>query len=56
MASRSIAGTLQTEPAARSAPGALHHLKATPETIHWGYFSPDIKPALTVRSGDLIHA
>ncbi|MBT0667484.1 acetamidase/formamidase family protein [Novosphingobium profundi] len=37
-------------------PGALHHLKATPETVHWGYFSPELKPVLTVKSGDLIHA
>jgi acetamidase/formamidase len=37
-------------------PGAIHHLKATPETVHWGYFSPDIKPALTIRSGDLVFA
>ena len=38
------------------APGALHHLKATPETIHWGYFDPSIKPALRIKSGDLIQA
>jgi acetamidase/formamidase len=37
-------------------PTALHHLRATPETVHWGYFSPEIKPALTVKSGDLIQA
>lgn len=37
-------------------PGALHRLDATPATIHWGYFSPEIAPALTVRSGDLIQA
>lgn len=37
-------------------PRAIHQLKATPETVHWGYFSPEIKPALTVRSGDLIEA
>jgi acetamidase/formamidase len=37
-------------------PGALHFLRATPETVHWGYFSPDIPPALTVKSGDLIQA
>lgn len=39
-----------------TAPGALHYLKATPETVHWGYFSPSIKPALTIKSGDLVHA
>lgn len=37
-------------------PSALHRLEATPETVHWGYFSPDIKPALRVRSGDLVQA
>lgn len=37
-------------------PGALHQLRATPQTVHWGYFSPEIKPALRVRSGDLIQA
>ncbi|MES1973466.1 MAG: acetamidase/formamidase family protein [Pseudomonadota bacterium] len=37
-------------------PGALHFLRATPDTVHWGYFSPEIKPALTIRSGDLIQA
>jgi acetamidase/formamidase len=34
----------------------LHMLRATPETIHWGYFHPAIKPALRVASGDLILA
>lgn len=37
-------------------PGALHRLRATPETVHWGYFSPEIEPALRVKSGDLIQA
>ena len=37
-------------------PGVLHHLRATPETVHWGYFHPNIKPALRVKSGDLILA
>lgn len=37
-------------------PKALHRLKATPETVHWGYFSPEQKPALYVKSGDLIEA
>jgi hypothetical protein len=35
---------------ADTAPGALHFLKATPETVHWGYFSPAIKPALRIRA------
>jgi acetamidase/formamidase len=37
-------------------PGALHTLRATPRTVHWGYFSPEVAPALTVRSGDLVQA
>ncbi|MGI4744520.1 MAG: acetamidase/formamidase family protein [Janthinobacterium lividum] len=41
---------------AETAPEALHTLRATPETIHWGYFDPAIAPALRVRSGDLVQA
>ncbi len=37
-------------------PKALHYLRATPETVHWGFFSPELKPALVVKSGDLIQA
>ncbi|MDX6656527.1 MAG: hypothetical protein QOH62_1320 [Solirubrobacteraceae bacterium] len=32
----------------------LHHLPATPETVHWGYFDPSLAPVLTVASGDLV--
>lgn len=35
-------------------PGSLHHLTATPETVHWGYFDPDLAPVMHVKSGDLI--
>jgi acetamidase/formamidase len=41
---------------ADTAPGALHHLPATPQTIHWGYFDAGLAPVLTVKSGDLIQA
>jgi len=37
-------------------PGALHHLRATPKTVHWGYFDPALGPVLKVKSGDLIQA
>ena len=37
-------------------PSALHKLRATPETVHWGYFSATLAPALKVKSGDLIRA
>lgn len=29
-----------------------HHLPATPDTVHWGYFSRTLKPALTLKSGE----
>ena len=41
---------------AETPPGALHHLRATPKTVHWGYFDAALAPALRVKSGDLIHA
>lgn len=44
------------EPRESIRPGALHHLKATPRTVHWGYFDPAIAPVLKVRSGDWIQA
>lgn len=31
-----------------------HVLNATPETVHWGYFSPDLAPVLTIQSGDIV--
>ncbi|MBE7375701.1 acetamidase/formamidase family protein [Pseudomonas lopnurensis] len=37
-------------------PSALHTLRATPENVHWGYFSADLAPALKVRSGDIVQA
>ena len=33
---------------------AHHHLRATPRTVHWGYFSRSLPPVLTVRSGDTV--
>src|SRR3984957_2540912 len=37
-------------------PSALHTLRATPATCHWGYFDSSLAPVLNVRSGDLIQA
>jgi len=34
----------------------LHDLRATPKTVHWGYFDASLAPVLTVKSGDLIQA
>ncbi len=36
-------------------PGARsHHLKASPETAHWGFFDAALKPVLEVASGDRV--
>ena len=32
----------------------LHHLPATPETVHWGYFDGTLKPVLSICSGDIV--
>jgi acetamidase/formamidase len=37
-------------------PSALHALRATPSTVHWGYFDASLAPVLRVRSGDLVQA
>jgi acetamidase/formamidase/AraC-like DNA-binding protein len=35
--------------------GVRHHsLPVSPETIHWGFFSRNLKPVLEVRSGDYV--
>lgn len=34
----------------------LHILRATPQTVHWGYFDASLAPALTVKSGDIVQA
>ena len=52
MALLSVAG----KPRLNVQPKALHYLRATPETCHWGYFSASLAPALTVESGDLVYA
>jgi acetamidase/formamidase len=31
-----------------------HHLHASPETCHWGFFEANLKPVLTIESGDEI--
>ncbi len=47
-------------PASAAPPGALiqagrhHHLPATAQTIHWGYFSRAIPPVLHIASGDIV--
>lgn len=35
--------------------GVRHHfLPATPQTVHWGYFSKNLKPVIEVNSGDYV--
>ncbi|HUC17588.1 MAG TPA: acetamidase/formamidase family protein [Acetobacteraceae bacterium] len=41
-------------PASRRRGPVHHHLRARPETVHWGYFSRALPAVLTVRSGDTI--
>lgn len=33
---------------------AHHHLKASPETCHWGWFDAGMAPTLTIASGDRV--
>src|ERR1700689_2554951 len=35
-------------------PGVHHHLPASPETIHWGFFDAQLPPIRSVRSGDTV--
>lgn len=32
----------------------VHELRATPETVAWGYYDPRAEPVLTVDSGDIV--
>ena len=41
-------------PEHKGVPGRHHHLPAKADTIHWGYFSHAIPPALSIRSGDIV--
>jgi len=31
-----------------------HMLRASPETVHWGFFDPGLKPVLRIASGDTV--
>ncbi|MFE8146150.1 acetamidase/formamidase family protein [Brenneria goodwinii] len=37
-------------------PPRTHVLKASPETVHWGYFDAGLDPKLTIDSGDIVCA
>jgi acetamidase/formamidase len=48
---------MNSEPhSSREETPTLHELRATSKTVHWGYFSADLAPAMRVKSGDLIRA
>lgn len=52
-----IAGVLLLAlPAAATAQGssAVHELKASPATVHRGFFDASLKPVLTIDSGDIV--
>jgi acetamidase/formamidase len=40
--------------AAATLPAAEYKLKASPETVAWGYYLAGAKPVLTIRSGDVV--
>jgi len=42
------------KPKGGAAPGKHHVLRATPETVQWGWLDPNEKPKLTVSSGDTV--
>ncbi len=48
MATTAKSGSKQAES------GKSHHLKASPETVHWGYLDASLKPVLTVDPGDRV--
>src|SRR6476646_9911151 len=43
-------------PAVASAQGSpkIHELKASPATVHRGFFDASLKPVLTIDSGDIV--
>lgn len=47
-------GTESLVPIADDGTVRHHHLPVSPKTVHWGYFSSLLKPALNVKSGDFV--
>lgn len=47
-------GMAQAAAAQMPAKRSYHHLPATADTVHWGYFSKKLKPQVEVESGDFI--
>src|ERR1041384_3591692 len=50
-----VAATLLLPIAARAQqPARTHELKASPTTVHRGFFDASLKPVLTIDSGDIV--
>lgn len=47
-------GAIANECESPSAEAQHHYLPVSAETVHWGYFSQNLEPRLTVNSGDVI--
>jgi acetamidase/formamidase len=47
-------GAVAASAPAASAPAADATLRATPDTVIWGYLAADVKPALTIQSGQTV--
>ncbi len=47
---------IRDEHGAESLHPALHELRATPQTVHWGYFDAALAPVLRIASGDIVRA
>jgi acetamidase/formamidase len=50
----SIVIAVGTAPSARAQSPTIHRLEATPATVAYGYYWSEAKPALRVRSGDVV--
>src|SRR5919198_3210578 len=48
-----LAGTLPAAAIAQDSP-KIHDLKASPATVHRGFFDASLKPVLTVEPGDIV--
>lgn len=49
-----LAGLAADEPPLPAIEVRHHFLPARPDTVHWGFFSRNLRPALEIRSGDFV--
>lgn len=52
--SQSGQGGSSPEEKRHDAPETTHHIRPTPQTVHWGYFSRSLTPVLEITSGDRV--